>query len=841
MKKAITLLAVISFILQAHTQGLWQQRATCPGAHEGSVSFSINSAGYVYTGQAANNFYLYDPSTDTWTAKADFPGGLRYGAAGFATDSFGYVGTGKNSGNTPFNDFYKYDPANNTWVAKANYPDSIQGAFSFSVSNTGYFAGGMDITTTTVKKCYAYDETNNQWLPKDSLPYAIAYGFSNVVNGKAYGGLGITNLGGAHTDSVYEYNPVANTWQSKAGHHLTSSNLYQNVHSFVVGNKIYASDPRALTGTHGAMGVYDPAGNSWSVINTAPYPTGSGCDPALSLIGLTVGTRGYYGTASCNGITYWEFNPNESFAISSFTPDTVCEGDLVQVSFTSSLAFSAGNHFKLKFNGTSYGPNHATSDSVAGTTAGTYTFQVPNVITSGNTTLAELAVYSTNPANQTAYYAPKIFIKRGPQERYFQPSYTRCDGSAILLYRTINAPGESHYWSSNPAGITDTANFISLTPTQNTVIYVTDIYNATGCTANDSTLIYFHTLPSLQITDSLFSICAGGSATLGGTAVNNGAYTWTGSGLNSALVNPVVSPVANSTYHLILTDTLTTCRAEGNSQVVLAQPPAQTICFVTVDSASTHNVIVWEKLDVSATDSFFIYREISTNNYQRIGAVHGDSLSEFHDYTANPNVTAYRYKIANTDTCINSSALSPYHNTIHLQYLGSGNLIWNVYQIENAITPVNSFDVYRDSLGNGNWQVMVNVPGNQYTATDINFNQHPNALYRIVANWAYSCTASRSGSSQVLSNIISITGTGISGLNESNYIQLYPNPAQNELFISSSKSKIEQLRVFTIDGNMLMTAQPVQNRMDISPIPAGIYIAEIKTKEGTVVKRWVKM
>ena len=54
-----------------------------------AVGFSIGNKGYVGTGydnniNYHNDFWEYDPATDTWTQKANFGGGARYGAVGFS-------------------------------------------------------------------------------------------------------------------------------------------------------------------------------------------------------------------------------------------------------------------------------------------------------------------------------------------------------------------------------------------------------------------------------------------------------------------------------------------------------------------------------------------------------------------------------------------------------------------------------------------------------------------------------------------------------------------------------------------------------------------------------------
>ena len=41
-----------------------------------------------------NDFWEYDPSTNTWTQKADFGGTARNWAVGFSIGNKGYIGTG---------------------------------------------------------------------------------------------------------------------------------------------------------------------------------------------------------------------------------------------------------------------------------------------------------------------------------------------------------------------------------------------------------------------------------------------------------------------------------------------------------------------------------------------------------------------------------------------------------------------------------------------------------------------------------------------------------------------------------------------------------------------------
>jgi len=69
-------------------------------------------------------FGKIDPSNNTWTSKATFPGVGRYGVAANVYRYKGYMGL--EQAIFIFNDFYEYDPSNNTWTSKANFPGAAR-------------------------------------------------------------------------------------------------------------------------------------------------------------------------------------------------------------------------------------------------------------------------------------------------------------------------------------------------------------------------------------------------------------------------------------------------------------------------------------------------------------------------------------------------------------------------------------------------------------------------------------------------------------------------------------------------------------------------------------------
>ncbi|MES2139529.1 MAG: T9SS type A sorting domain-containing protein [Bacteroidota bacterium] len=222
----------------------------------------------------------------------------------------------------------------------------------------------------------------------------------------------------------------------------------------------------------------------------------------------------------------------------------------------------------------------------------------------------------------------------------------------------------------------------------------------------------------------------------------------------------------------------------------------QPICLVTVDSASTHNIVIWEKEVTTQIDSFKIYREVSSNVYSQIASVAYDSLSEYHDYGANPNVTSFKYKIEILSKCGTVSPMSKYHNTIHLQNFG-GNLQWTLYNIENTGNPVTYYRLFRDDNGTGNFlPISSTIPGGNSTYTDINYSSFPNGAYLVDVTWNISCTPTRSISTTRSNVKYNNPAAGVLSQKElNNQIAIYPNPYSEKTTITYSLQKKSDVRI----------------------------------------------
>ncbi len=74
------------------------------------------------------------------------------------------------------------------------------------------------------------------------------------------------------------------------------------------------------------------------------------------------------------------------------------------------------------------------------------------------------------------------------------------------------------------------------------------------------------------------------------------------------------------------------------------------------------------------------------------------------------------------------------------------------------------------------------------------------------------------------------------------FMNIYPNPADNILFIDAPLSGVATVNIYTATGELLRGIRQISsNSIDISGLPAGLYIAERKTERTVQRLRWVKM
>lgn len=327
----------LSCSLFSQTQYGWIQKSNFPGpARHRCSAAAVGNRGYMGLGHVNSvndilydDWFEYDPGTDTWSQKANYPGGPIMHPATFVIGSKIYVGTGRDVNVVLHNDFYCYDPATNTWTTIAPFPGQPRrGAAAFAINGFGYVGTGSNYSSF-----YKYNPTTDSWTQVTSLPgsgriSAVAF----AINGKGYLGTGDD---GGPTNDLWEYDPIANTWSQKAN--LPGLPRMEAAGFALNGQGYIGTGDNFSSGTnYQDFWCYDPPTNSWMQVTdfAGAARRYMGC--------FVIGNRAYagLGTSGTNYADLWEYGSissveeqNNSTSISIF-PNPVSESATIHFSTT---------------------------------------------------------------------------------------------------------------------------------------------------------------------------------------------------------------------------------------------------------------------------------------------------------------------------------------------------------------------------------------------------------------------------------------------------------------------------------------------------------------------------
>jgi len=315
----LTVLFVLCYNL-SDGQGTWTQKANLPGLGKNCpAGFSIGTKAYIGTGQElftglTNDFWEYDSELDTWTQKANVPGPKRWAACGFSIGNKGYCGLGISNDSiyACLNDFYEYDPNTDTWTQLADFPGGTRALpVTFTIGQKGYVATGLMSFTYPMPYAadlWEYDPATNLWTQKADFPGGArqgCVGFS--IDKQGYIGGGFLQGGSVLKGDFWEWNQVTNIWTQKADF---GGGLICEATSFSLCSKGYVCTGEIINGAFtNELWQYSPATDTW--VQKSDFG-GSARDEA---IGLTMDNKAYVGFgADTNGfpIDFWEYTPDSS-------------------------------------------------------------------------------------------------------------------------------------------------------------------------------------------------------------------------------------------------------------------------------------------------------------------------------------------------------------------------------------------------------------------------------------------------------------------------------------------------------------------------------------------------
>jgi RHS repeat-associated protein len=154
----------------------------------------------------------YDPQTDTWVTKRNFPYDA-HSMAAVALNQKIYTFGGK--GGDVYSDVYEYNPSTDQWSYKTVLQTARYGAGAVALNGKIYVIGGFNSAGAALTSVEVYDPSTNTW-DRSKAPLPMGRGYSGVVADN-----GIYVIGGSDgytpVNTVYQYNPTDNRWYQWPG------------------------------------------------------------------------------------------------------------------------------------------------------------------------------------------------------------------------------------------------------------------------------------------------------------------------------------------------------------------------------------------------------------------------------------------------------------------------------------------------------------------------------------------------------------------------------------------------------------------------------------------------
>jgi hypothetical protein len=228
---------------------------------------------------------------------------------------------------------------------------------------------------------------------------------------------------------------------------------------------------------------------------------------------------------------------------------------------------------------------------------------------------------------------------------------------------------------------------------------------------------------------------------------------------------------------------------------------------------------------IASSDDVFISKLDAAGNFvwaKRLGGA-GSEVANAITVNATGDVytTGYYAGTADFDPGAGSFSLTPVAgpgpNDIFVSKLdASGNFVW-AKSLGGGSNDI-SYDIDCDATGD------IYISGGFATTAD--FDPAP---------WTFNLTSSGLNDAYVLK--MGALGTGISETSGNITAVVYPNPAFSTLNIRTEET-IETVIVYNLLGEMVM--EETRSRFSVEQLPAGVYIAQVKTGKGIVTAHFVK-
>ncbi len=205
----------------------------------------------------------------------------------------------------------------------------------------------------------------------------------------------------------------------------------------------------------------------------------------------------------------------------------------------------------------------------------------------------------------------------------------------------------------------------------------------------------------------------------------------------------------------------------------------------------------------------------------------GDSLL----LCAPAGYSSYTWSNGYQTTCINANAGGNYAVTVSDNSncsAVSDSVALNMIQAVEATITVNGNLLTASQAIHYQWYVNGNIIAG---ATESTYQVVSDGVYTVELTDAYGC-------SKVSDPVVF---TSIAEGNEAeSYIRVYPNPVENELYITCERAKITDIQLLNTSGNILPVVEH-NGKFDVSALPAGIYFVNVLSGDFIYHKKFLKL
>lgn len=251
-----------------------------------SFGFSINGIGYLvagskYDGERTANFYSYDPQSDTWTRKADFPGGARAFPIGHTYKNKAYFGFGSDANFEKLDDLWVYDADEDSWTELASCDCQGRTHPSMTIADDVLYITMGGGENGNLNDHWAYSLESNSWTRKADFPGDPRHHpFQFSIGDYIYAGFGHGD--GFISNQWYKYDATDDLWEEMetlpSEGRVAGTQFDYNEKGYVLSGD--GDDHNSME--TGEFWEYDPEMNTWTELT--PHPGLSRWAPASFII-----------------------------------------------------------------------------------------------------------------------------------------------------------------------------------------------------------------------------------------------------------------------------------------------------------------------------------------------------------------------------------------------------------------------------------------------------------------------------------------------------------------------------------------------------------------------------